>query len=86
VGRWAHEELVEEMQDRLDSEPAYMHARRETVEHPFGTLKLWMGPAHFLMKGLHNVNTEMSLQTLSYNIKRAMTILGTGTLIEAMAS
>lgn len=85
ITRWEHEELVEEMQERLDSDPAYMRARRQTVEHPFGTIKLWMGSAHFLMKGLHNVNTEMSLHTLSYNMKRCINLLGVGALIDTLA-
>ncbi len=84
ITRWAHEELVEEMQDRLDSDPAYMRVRRQTVEHPFGTIKSWMGATHFLMKGLTNVNTEMSLQTFAYNIKRVMTIMGPQALIAAL--
>ena len=58
--------------------------RRSTVEHPFGTLKFWMGSAHFLMKTLHNVKTEMSLHVLSYNMKRVMNILGEPGLLQAM--
>ena len=84
ITRWAHEELVEEMQDRLDSDPAYMRVRRQTVEHPFCTIKSWMGATHFLMKGLTNVNTEMSLHTLAYNIKRVMSIIGPQALIAAL--
>ena len=61
-----------------------MTVRRSTAEHPFGTLKLWMGPAHFLMKTLHNVKTEMSLHVFSYNMKRAMNILGVPGLLQAM--
>ena len=75
---------MEEMQDRLDSDPAYMRARRQTVEHPFGTIKSWMGSTHFLMKGLTNVNTEMSLHALAYNMKRVMSILGPQALIAAL--
>jgi hypothetical protein len=58
--------------------------RRSTVEHPFGTLKFWMGSAHFLMKKLHNVKTEMSLHVLAYNMKRAMKILGVPGLLQVM--
>jgi len=54
------------------------------VEHPFGTLKLWMGYAHFLTRRLERVSTEMSLHVLAYNLKRVMKILGNGVLIEAM--
>ena len=52
-----------------------MRLRRDTVEHPFGTLKRWMGAEHFLTKGLHNTGTEMSLHVLAYNMKRVMNIL-----------
>jgi hypothetical protein len=58
--------------------------RRETVEHVFGTLKSWMGLAHFLTKRIRNVRTEISLQVLAYNMKRAMQILGVPTLLEAI--
>ncbi len=58
--------------------------RRSTVEHPFGTLKFWMGPAHFLMKRLYNAKTEMSLHVLSYNMKRVINILGVPGLLQAM--
>ena len=61
-----------------------MRLRRQTVEHPFGTLKAWMGATHFLTKSLPRVSTEMSLHVLAYNLKRVMTILGTGQLIAAM--
>ncbi len=61
-----------------------MAARRNTVEHPFGTIKSWMGYTHFQMKTLERVSTEMSLHVLAYNLKRVINILGTGALIEAM--
>jgi len=61
-----------------------MRVRRATVEHPFGTLKAWMGATHFKMKRLDNVRTEMSLHVLAYNLKRAIAILGAGPLIQAM--
>ena len=61
-----------------------MTVRRSTVEHAFGTLKFWMGSAHFLMKRLRNVKTEMSLHVLSYNMKRVMNILGVPGLLQAM--
>jgi hypothetical protein len=54
------------------------------VEHPFGTLKAWMGATHFLTKTLKNVSTEMSLQVLAYNMKRVMKLIGTAALMEAM--
>ena len=56
----------------------------QTVEHVFGTLKCWMGPTHFLTRMLPRVRTEMSLLVLACNLKRAIKILGTGSLIAAM--
>ena len=69
---------------RLDRAPEMMRLRRQTVEHPFGTLKAWMGATHFLTKTLPKVRTEMSLQVLAYNMLRVMNLLGVGALIEAM--
>ena len=63
-----------------------MRIRRQTAEHPFGTLKTSMGYTHFLTKTLKRVSTEMSLHVLAYNLKRVMNILGAVTLIEAMQS
>ncbi len=63
-----------------------MRQRRETVEHPFGTIKSWMGYTHFQMKTLKKVRTEMALHVLAYNLKRIMTIMGSGPLIEAMSA
>ena len=84
VARWEHEDVLDRVQDRLDAEPERMRVRRETVEHPFGTIKSWMGSTHFQMKTLKHVSTEMSLHVLAYNLKRAMSILGVKPLIQAM--
>jgi transposase len=84
VTRWEHEEVLEAAQARLDRSPDMMRIRRATVEHPFGTLKAWMGSTHFLTKTLDKVSTEMSLHVLAYNMKRMMNIVGTKTLIEAI--
>jgi hypothetical protein len=84
IARWEHEDILEVVQDRLDSAPEAMRLRRQTVEHVFGTLKAWMGTSHFLTRTLPRVRTEMSLQVLAYNLKRAIKILGTGPLIAAM--
>ena len=84
VKRWEHEAVVEAAQERLDRNPDMMTVRRSTVEHAFGTLKFWMGHAHFLMKTLHNVRTEMSLHVLSYNMKRVMKILGVPGLLQIL--
>jgi hypothetical protein len=69
VRRWKHEAVLDAMQARLDRKPHAMKIRRQTVEHVFGTLKHWMGSAHFLMKTLEHVGTEMSLHALAYNLK-----------------
>ena len=66
------------MQTRLDQRPDSMRIRRQTVKHPFGTIKLWMSGAHFLTRTLKRVGTEMSLHVLAYNLKRVIKILGTG--------
>ena len=82
--RWEHEAILDDMQNRLDRTPDAMRIRRQTVEHPFGTLKLWMGSAHFLTKTLDRVSTEMSLHVLAYNMKRMMKIFGTIALMKAI--
>ena len=84
VSRWEHEEVLEAVQERLEEKPQMMRLRRQTVEHPFGTIKMWMGHTHFLTKTLPQVKTEMSLQVLAYNFKRVMNILGVAPLLEAM--
>jgi len=84
VSRWEHEAVLEAMQRRLDSSPGMMRIRRQTVEHPFGTIKFWMGARHFLMRTLGHVQTEMSLHVLAYNLKRVMRIMGVAALMEAM--
>ena len=84
VSRWEHEAVLDRMEQRLDRDPQKMNTRRETVEHPFGTLKYWMGATHFQMTTLKHVKTEMSLHVLAYNMKRAINILGVASLIEAL--
>ncbi len=84
VTRWEHEEVLEAMERRLDEEPERMRVRRCTSEHPFGTLKSWMGHTHFQMRTLKHVSTEMSLHVLAYNMKRAISILGVKSLLAAM--
>jgi len=86
MARWEHEAVLEKAQARLDRNPDAMRIRRATVEHPFGTLKAWMGSTHFLTKSLGRVSTEMSLHVLAYNMKRMMNILGTKPLIEAIGA
>jgi transposase len=84
VSRWVHEAVVERAQARLDSAPEVMRVRRATVEHPFGTIKSWMGSTHFSMKTLSRVSTEMSLHVLAYNLKRVINLIGTRQLIAAI--
>jgi len=86
ITRWEHEHVLEAVQQRLDEHPEKMRQRRETVEHPFGTIKSWMGSTHFQMKTLKRVGTEMALHVLAYNLKRVLNILGTGPLIAAMSA
>jgi transposase len=84
VSRWEHEHVLEAVQRRLDENHQAMRDRRETVEHPFGTIKARMGATHFLMKGLKNVRTEMALSVLAYNLTRVMNIIGIGPLMAAI--
>jgi transposase len=84
VRRWEHEAVLEAMQTRLDNVPGMMRIRRQTVEHPFGTIKSWMGATHFLTRTLARVSTEMSLHVLAYNVKRVLKLLGIGALIRAI--
>ena len=84
VTRWEHEQVLETVQRRLDERPERMRQRRETVEHPSGTIKARMGATHFLMKTLPRVRTEMALHVLAYNLTRLINILGTGPLMAAM--
>ena len=84
IKRWEHEAVVEAMGRRLHRRPEAMRIRRQTVEHPFGTLKAWMGSTHFLMKTLKNVRTDISLHILAYNLKRLIAIFGVKQRIAAM--
>ena len=85
ITRWEHEHVLEAVQRRLDENPGAMRQRRETAEHPFGTLKMRMGATHFLMKRLPKVATEMALHVLAYNLTRVMNIMGIQPLIAAMS-
>ena len=84
IKRWENEDVLDRMQDRLDRMPEAMGVRRQTVEHPFGTLKAWMGATHFLTRTLDKVRTEISLHVLAYNLKRMITIFGVGPLMAAI--
>ena len=84
ITRWEHEHVLEAVQRRLDEHPEKMRQRRETVEHPFGTIKARMGATHFLMKTLPRVASEMALHVLAYNLTRVMNIMGVRPLLAAM--
>ena len=84
ISRWEHEAVLEKVQARLDRTPEAMTIRRSTAEHPFGTIKCWMGATHFLCITLPKVATEMALNVLAYNMKRVMNIIGVDKLLEAM--
>jgi transposase len=84
IARWEHEHLLDAVQKRLDENPQAMRQRRETVEHPFGTIKARMGATHFLMKTLPRVASEMALHVLAYNLTRVMNIMGVGPLLAAI--
>jgi hypothetical protein len=86
ITRWEHEHVLEAVQQRLDEHPEKMRQRRETVEHPFGTIKSWMGSTHFQTKTLKRVGAEMALHVLAYNLKRVMNIMGVAPLIAAMGA
>jgi transposase len=83
IKRWEHEGVLDAVQRRLDQRPDAMRLRRRTAEHPFGTIKAWMGATHFLTRTLKRVGTEMSLHVLAYNLKRVIAIKGVGALVAA---
>ena len=86
ITRWEHEHVLEAVQYRLDEHPEKMRQRRETVEHPFGTMKARMGATHFLTKTLPRVATEMALSVLAYNLTRMINIIGVKPLIAAIGA
>ncbi len=86
VSRLEGEDALDRMAARVKARPEILDRRRETVEHPFGTIKQWMNQGAFLMRGLDKVRAEFSLTALVYNLRRALNILGTETLMEAVAA
>jgi transposase len=84
VTRWEHQDVLEEMQARLDENPDAMRIRRSSAEHPYGTIKAWMGATHFLTRGLARVQTEMSLHVLAYNFRRLLALLGMASMMNAI--
>ena len=84
IGRYVDEAVLDRMAERLAGRPGVLHRRRESAEHPFGSIKHWMGHGGFLMRRLENVRGEFSLTTLAYNIRRATTLVGIPGLIAAV--
>src|SRR6202521_5225582 len=84
IRRWEQEYVVDAVQARLDKNPDAMRTRRETVEHPFGTLKMRMGATHFLMKTLPKVASEMALHVLAYNLTSVMNIVAIKPFLAAL--
>jgi transposase len=84
IGRWEHEAVTDAAEARLERAPQMMQIRRQTVEHPFATLKAWMGTTPLLTKTLPRVSTEMSLSVLAYNLRRMITLFGVRGLLEAI--
>jgi transposase len=84
ITRWVHEAIMEEMQQRVATNPEKVKARKSIVEHPFGTMKRWMDHGYFLTRGLEKVRGEMSLTILVYNVKRVLHIIGVKALIAAI--
>ena len=84
INRWENEAVLDRMAVRLASRPGILAVRRETVEHPFGSIKQWMNQGAFLMRGLEKVRAEFSLTALAYNLRRAITIIGVPGLIRAV--
>ena len=84
VSRLENEAVLDQMAARLKARPELLDRRRETVEHPFGSIKQWMNQGAFLMRGLDNVRGEFSLTALVYNLRRALNIIGVGAMTAAV--
>ncbi len=84
VTRWTGEAVLERMEQRLAARPGILDVRRETVEHPFGSIKQWMNQGAFLMRGLEKVRAEFSLTALAYNMTRAINLVGVQGLMRAV--
>jgi transposase len=84
VSRLENEAVLDRMAARLKQRPGILGKRRETVEHPFGSIKQWMNQGAFLMRGLDKVRAEFSLTALAYNLRRALNIVGIDALMAAV--
>lgn len=85
IERWVHEDILEDMQQRLEKNPQMMELRKQLVEHPFGTIKHWMGHRHFLTRGFEKVSGEFALAALTYNMRRVINIIGVKELVKMLA-
>ena len=84
ITRYENEAIMERMAARLVARPEVMNRRRESVEHPFGSVKQWMGQGAFLTRRLENVRGEFSLTALAYNLRRAINLVGIPAMIAAV--
>ena len=84
ISRWAGEAVLDRMAERLAARPEILLVRRETVEHPFGSIKQWMNQGYFLMRRLENVRAEFSLTALAYNLTRAVNLIGIPKMLAAL--
>ena len=84
VVRDFYEDARQAMHRRASADPIWMKLRRETAEHPFGTVKWLMAHPRFLLRGLKKAKAELALGVLNYNLKRVVTILGVPALLQAL--
>ena len=84
ISRWEGEAVLDRMAERIAARPDILDRHRETVEHPFGSIKQWMNQGAFLTRGLASVNAEFSLTSIAYNLRRAITIRGIPAMLQAM--
>jgi len=84
IRRWEHADRIDMITALLESKPESMITRKQTVEHPFGTIKLWMGATHLLTRRFKGVSIEMDLHVLAYNLRRMISIFGVSGLIKEM--
>jgi len=86
VSRLENEAVLDRMRARLAKRPDVLDRRRETVEHPFGSIKQWINQGAFLMRGLENVRGEFSLTALAFNLRRVLNLVGFRDLMAALAA
>jgi hypothetical protein len=86
VSRLENEAVLDRMQARLAKHPGVLDKRRETVEHPFGTIKQWMYQGAFLMRGLEKVRAEFNMTAFAYNLRRVLNLVPFTELMAAVAA